>query len=143
MNYKLLIIGMVLSTIFSCQETKKEETVTKTPESTIGNNSQTIDIPEETATPNEVESTNGIALFESGLKAARANNMSQAFKDFLAAAKEGHTYAQYNLAIMYEQGLGVSKDEKEALVWYSKSALQGNSDAQFNLAVCYENGIGN
>jgi len=86
--------------------------------------------------------TNGIAHFEAGLNAVDANNMPQAFQEFLAAAKEGHSDSQYNVALMYEQGLGVSKNEKEALSWYEKSASQGNSAAQFNLGVLYENGVG-
>ena len=84
----------------------------------------------------------GIAHFESGLKALDANNMPLAFKDFLASAKEGHDYSQFNVALMYEQGLGVNKNEKEAFFWYGKSALQGNSAAQFNLGVLFENGRG-
>ena len=84
----------------------------------------------------------GKAYFESGLKALDANNMPLAFKDFLVSAKEGHAFSQYNVAIMYEQGLGVNKNEKEAFFWYGKSASQGNSDAQFNLGVLYENGRG-
>lgn len=142
MNFKQLITLMVFTTIFSCQETKKEKTVTKITEPTISNNSETSSAPKESLTLNEVEAHHGIALFESGLKAADANNMPLAFKNFLAASKEGHDYAQFNLAIMYEQGLGVIKNEKEAFYWYDKSALQGNSAAQFNLAVCYENGLG-
>ena len=43
---------------------------------------------------------------------------------------------------MFEKGIGVGKDEKEAVVWYGKSASQGNSAAQFNLAVLFENGRG-
>ena len=43
---------------------------------------------------------------------------------------------------MYERGIGVSKNERESLVWYRKSAEQGYSNAQFNLAVMYENGRG-
>ena len=86
--------------------------------------------------------TNGIAHFEAGLKALDANNMPLAFQEFLGAAKEGHSDSQYNVALMYEQGLGVSKNEKEAFFWYGKSASQGNSGAQFNLGVLYENGIG-
>jgi len=70
--------------------------------------------------------TNGIAHFEAGLKAVDANNMPLAFQEFLAAAKEGHSDSQFNVALMYEQGLGVSKNEKEAFFWYGKSASQGN-----------------
>lgn len=84
----------------------------------------------------------GTAHFEAGLKAVDANNMPLAFQEFLAAAKEGHSDSQYNVALMYEQGLGVDKNETEALSWYEKSASQGNSGAQFNLGVFYENGIG-
>ncbi|WP_229736629.1 tetratricopeptide repeat protein [Bizionia arctica] len=68
--------------------------------------------------------------------------MPQAFQDFLAAAKEGHADSQFNVALMYEQGLGVSKNEREALFWYENAASQGNMGAQFNLGVFYENGIG-
>lgn len=82
------------------------------------------------------------ANFNAGLKAVDANNMPLAFKEFLTAAKAGHSDSQFNVALMYEQGLGVVKNEKEAVLWYEKSAMQGNSAAQFNLGVLYENGRG-
>jgi len=82
------------------------------------------------------------ANFEAGIAAYQANNLPLAYKEFLAAAKEGHADSQFNVALMYEQGIGVAKDEKEAVVWYGKSATQGNSAAQFNLGVLYENGRG-
>ena len=68
--------------------------------------------------------------------------MPLAYKEFLAAAKEGHADSQFNVALMYERGIGVGKDEKEAVVWYGKAASQGNAAAQFNLGVLYENGRG-
>jgi TPR repeat protein len=83
-----------------------------------------------------------LASFEAGIAAYESNNLPLAYKEFLAAAKEGHADSQFNVALMYEKGIGVSKDEKEAVVWYSKAALQGNSAAQYNLGVLYENGIG-
>ena len=85
---------------------------------------------------------NAVAGFEAGIAAYQANDLPLAYKEFLAAAKEGHADSQYNVALMYEQGIGVGKDEKEAVVWYGKSALQGNAGAQFNLGVLYENGRG-
>lgn len=77
----------------------------------------------------------GVAAFEAG-------NLPEAYKEFRAAAEKGESDSQYNLALMYERGIGVAKDLKEALVWYRKSAEQGNSNAQFNLGVMYENGHG-
>ncbi|PWI29327.1 sel1 repeat family protein [Flavobacteriaceae bacterium LYZ1037] len=103
------------------------------------------DTPKQEAVPPQEKATNaakGIAYFESGLKAAEENNMPLAYNEFLAGAKEGHMFAQYNVGLMYEQGLGISKNAKEAVYWYNQSAKQGNSAAQFNLGVCYENGLG-
>ena len=77
-----------------------------------------------------------------GVAAYEAGNVALAFKEFRAAAEKGDADCQYNLALMYEKGIGVAKDEKEAVVWYRKSAEQGNSNAQFNLGVLYENGRG-
>jgi TPR repeat protein len=57
-------------------------------------------------------------------------------------AEAGDPVAQCNLGVCYENGQGVSKDEKEAVKWYTKSADQGNRRAQCNLGLCYENGAG-
>jgi uncharacterized protein len=84
----------------------------------------------------------GNANFEAGVAAYQANDLPLAYKAFLAAAKEGHADSQFNVASMYEQGIGVGKDEKEAVVWYDKAASQGSAAAQFNLGVLYENGRG-
>lgn len=84
----------------------------------------------------------GNANFDAGIAAYQANNLPLTYKMFLAAAKEGHSDSQFNLALMYEQGIGIEKNEKEAVFWYDKSALQGNAAAQFNLGVLYEHGRG-
>lgn len=82
------------------------------------------------------------ANFEAGIAAIDANNMPMAYKAFLAAAKEGHIDSQFNLGVMYEQGIGIAKNDKEAVFWYEKAAAQGSSAAQYNLGVLYENGRG-
>lgn len=48
-------------------------------------------------------------------------------------AQTGDPDAQYNLAYMYENGIGVAKNEAKALELYQKSADQGHSAAQNNL----------
>jgi len=88
------------------------------------------------------ENPNAVANFEAGIAAYQANDLPLAYKEFLTASKKGHADSQFNLALMYEQGIGRGKDEKEAVVWYGKSAAQGNAAAQFNLGVLYENGRG-
>jgi hypothetical protein len=58
------------------------------------------------------------------------------------AAERGEAWAQNNLGVMYENGKGVTRDDKEAVRWYTKAAEQGNAVAQNNLGVMYANGKG-
>ncbi len=82
------------------------------------------------------------AHFKAGLDAYNANNLPLAYTEFLAAANEGHLDSQFNVAMMYERGIGVEKNLAEAIVWYRKAALKDHSPSQFNLGVIYENGQG-
>ncbi|WP_423929269.1 tetratricopeptide repeat protein, partial [Dokdonella sp.] len=65
-----------------------------------------------------------------------------AAKEFRAGADKGDSDCQFNLGLMYEQGMGIAKNEKEAAYWYQKAGELGNANAQFNLGVLYENGRG-
>ena len=60
----------------------------------------------------------------------------------IEAAEQGDPDAQYNLALMYYRGLGVEKNYKAALMWFSIATQRENADAQFNLGIMYENGHG-
>lgn len=82
------------------------------------------------------------AGLEEGVAAYQAGDLPLALKEFRAVADTGNADGQFNVALMYEQGIGVTKDEAQAIYWYDKSAQQGNSNAQFNLGVLYENGHG-
>ena len=64
------------------------------------------------------------------------------FQDLLANAEQGYAGTQYNLGVCYGNGIGVAKDEKKAVYWYTKAAEQGYAIAQNNLGRCYDNGIG-
>jgi len=48
-------------------------------------------------------------------------------------AQEGDPDAQYELAYLYENGLGVPKDEARALELYQQAADQGHPAAQANI----------
>jgi uncharacterized protein len=50
-----------------------------------------------------------------------------------AAANQGDVNAQVNLACMYEDGISVSKDIREAMNWYGRALAQGDEMALFNL----------
>ena len=55
------------------------------------------------------------------------------------AADQGKDNAQYNLGLMYYNGLGVKKDVSEALKWIRESAQQGYEKAQGFLTKIGEN----
>ena len=95
-----------------------------------------------TAQAQDGKTSDVLANFEAGIVAYQANDLPLAYAAFLAAAEEGHADSQFNVGLMYEKGIGVGKDEKEAVLWYGKAASQGNASAQFNLGVLYENGRG-
>ena len=58
------------------------------------------------------------------------------------AADQGNADTQYNLGLMYNNGIGVTQDYAEAMKWYRKAADQGNAKAQSNLGLMYDNGQG-
>ena len=51
-------------------------------------------------------------------------------KWYSKAAEQGYPNAQYDLALKYENGLGVNKDYNEAIKWYGKAANQGHTNAK-------------
>ena len=57
-------------------------------------------------------------------------------------AKRGAAWAQFRVGVTYEDGKGVSKDYRQAFMWYRRAAEQGYEGAQFNLGVMYEAGRG-
>ena len=58
------------------------------------------------------------------------------------AAARNDVGAQSKLGFLYSQGLGVVKDDTEAVRWYKLAAAQGNASAQSNLGLKYANGQG-
>src|SRR5947209_4962913 len=54
-----------------------------------------------------------------------------AFELYQNAANLGNSVSQYNLALMYEKGEGVDKDQ--AIYWFKKLAEQGDQDAKNEL----------
>jgi len=57
-------------------------------------------------------------------------------------AERGLAFAQVNLGLMYDLGVGVPENKAEAVRWYRLAAEQGNALAQTNLGLMYANGEG-
>jgi TPR repeat protein len=79
---------------------------------------------------------------EEGKAAFVRHEYQKAYTLLLPLAEVGDTFAQTNIGYMLSQGLGVVKNEKEAIRWYEKAALKGDSDAQYNIGSMYETGRG-
>lgn len=60
---------------------------------------------------------------------------SGAARLYKRAADGGYAPAQNNLGVMYEEGLGVPKDDKVAARWYRLAAEQGEAHAQHSLGI--------
>lgn len=67
-------------------------------------------------------------------------DLNASFRWCYHSAKGGFPDAQYSLASMYLVGEATSKNNIEALKWYTLAADQGHPDAQHYLARMYETG---
>lgn len=65
--------------------------------------------------------------FEAGLKAFDEGKYQDALNQWLPLAEQGRPSAQYNIAVMYEQGLGVGKDDTQAARWFVAAAERGDA----------------
>lgn len=80
--------------------------------------------------------------YQQAIAAYQKNDFQAAFKLLEPMAKAGDKTAQHNLAVMYQDGLGVARDEKKALYWYEQSGKNGEAEAQFMAGLMYSDGIG-
>ena len=76
------------------------------------------------------------------MAAFRNKDYATAFREWKAAAEAGQAEAQFDLGLLYAQGLGVTRDMSEAGRWYRKAAEQGNAEAEFALGQMYSRGWG-
>ena len=57
-------------------------------------------------------------------------------------AMRGDAAAQYEVAVRLADGRGVTRDLKDATVWFERAAKQGLAPAQYRLGSMYEKGLG-
>jgi uncharacterized protein len=69
-----------------------------------------------------------------------SKNAAQAFFWFSRAADQGNAVAEYQLAKLYETGIGVQKDEAQALQWFRKAAEHGEARSRYELLKMYYDG---
>jgi len=78
------------------------------------------------------------AEFDQAVEDYNNGGYIKALNAFYTLAKQDNPKAQYNVGLIYANGLGVTKDLTEAQKWYERAAKQGNAAAQYNLAQLYQ-----
>jgi TPR repeat protein len=77
---------------------------------------------------------------EHGFDAARGGEYDRAASVFQPLAQGGNAQAQFNLGLMYHSGLGVKRDEAQAVRLYHEAANNGYLPAQEYVAAGYLEG---
>ncbi|MCH9806887.1 MAG: sel1 repeat family protein [Alphaproteobacteria bacterium] len=70
----------------------------------------------------------------------KAGNYDQARQMWEELAAKGNTTALVNLANLFQQGQGVTEDQKKAMTYVKKAAELGDARAQYELGIAYEKG---
>ena len=66
-----------------------------------------------------------------------SGDYAAAFAELQPLAERGDVDAQYNLAVFYRDGLGVSRDGEQAAKWYQRAAAGGSWLAALDLGMFY------
>ncbi len=80
--------------------------------------------------------------FQVGLDAYDRGDYATALSELRPLAEQGDAEAQFNLGVLYHDGLGVTQNYIQAREWYTQAAVQGYAIAQIHLGVLYANGYG-
>ncbi|MFT5758258.1 MAG: TPR repeat protein [Alteromonadaceae bacterium] len=80
------------------------------------------------------------ADLELGIFKLNKGEFKAAIEKFEPLVLEGYSPAQYQMALIYQNGYGVQKDQQKAFELFSLAASQNYPDALFNLAVMYSEG---
>lgn len=92
-------------------------------------------VSEQTIAEDSMALSSGVAAFE-GKHFARAQQL------LFPLAQLGHPEAQYRMAIMCQNGLGMVAQVEQAFFWMKKAAEQGLDLAQHGLGFMYMQGEG-
>ncbi len=80
--------------------------------------------------------------FQTGVEAAAAGDYETALALWQPLAEAGHVDAQFNLGLMFDNGIGVPRNQETAAMWYRRAAEAGDRTAQSYLGEMYAKGQG-
>jgi TPR repeat protein len=71
---------------------------------------------------------------------SESSNGTMALAGFQKLAEQGQAEAQFSLGMMYMNGTGVMKDDRQATQWLRRAAIQGHGYAKFYLDLMHSTG---
>jgi hypothetical protein len=80
--------------------------------------------------------------FEAGALAFSQGDYAKAMREWLPHANSGDPEAQSGVAMLYANGLGVSKDDAKAANWFLTAANGGHRESQMIMSVLCDEGRG-
>ena len=80
----------------------------------------------------------GCSDYQQARSAYAAGDYTKAHQLFQGLAESGDTKAQYDLSLMYIQGIGTKQNIEQGLVWLNRAAEKGNIEAMLELGVLYQ-----
>lgn len=80
--------------------------------------------------------------YRKGVKAFRHGDYSQSLSLLEPLAKAGDPFAQFAVAVMYDDGVGLPQNLGRALHWYRKAADSGLVESQYMVARIHGRGRG-
>ena len=75
-------------------------------------------------------------------KVYKSGDYAAAFAQYKPLAEAGDSDAQFYMGYMYNEGLGVTKNNFDAVKWYCRSAVAGDKDSISNIDYMRINGYG-
>ncbi len=80
----------------------------------------------------------GCSDYRRARSAYEAGNYAKAFQIFEHLSNMGDSHAQYDLSLMYLQGIGTQKNIEQGWIWMNRAADAGNIQAMLELGVRYQ-----
>jgi len=80
--------------------------------------------------------------YQDGLKAFQKRDYNTALSHWMPLAEAGNAAAQFNIARMFDSGIGVTEDDEKAAIWYGRAAEAGFAPASRELGRAYIDGEG-
>ena len=82
------------------------------------------------------------AEVDDGIAAYHGENYAQLARAIAPKAAAGNAAAQLTLAMLYETGRGIARDDAQAARWYAEAAAHGMAEARLRLGIMYAEGRG-